>query len=117
MGYASDLKLEFQKSDIILSFSEHESTHLTLFEGLSCGALPLSRNWEGVDEFLPSSNIFTVDSDFVDKVLSFYSKEQSESIKIVDELADVTLPLFCSPDPREMMSKTILEKYLIFKKK
>ncbi len=117
MGYASDLKLEFQKSDIILSFSEHESTHLTLFEGLSCGALPLSRNWEGVEEFLPSSNIFTDDSDFVDKVLSFYSKEQSESIKIVDELADVTLPLFSSPDPREMMSKTILEKYLIFKKK
>jgi len=117
VGYAEDLRKEYHNSDIILSFSEHESTHLTLFEGLSCGALPLSRNWEGVEEFLPSSNIFTADSDFVDKVLSFYSKEQSECIKIVDDLAGVTLPLFSSPDPREMMSKTILEKYLDFKKK
>ena len=114
-GYVEDLRHEFHKTDIILSFSKHESTHLTLFEGLSCGAFPLSRNWEGVEEFLPSSNIFTDDSDFADKVLSFYNKKEKERFEIIDNLAASTLPRFSSPDPREVMSDIILKKYLELK--
>ena len=33
-GFSTDLRRDLQESDIILSFSQHESTHLTLFEGL-----------------------------------------------------------------------------------
>ena len=109
LGYSSDLRKDFQESDIILSFSEHESTHLTLFEGLSCGAWPLSRNWEGVEEFLPSSNIFTDDSDFVKKVISFYSGTESEIQIKVDNLAKSVLPKFTDPDPREQLSNLLLE--------
>jgi len=108
-GYSSDLKKDFQKTDIILSFSEHESTHLTLFEGLSCGAWPLSRNWDGVEEFLPSSNIFSSDSDFVKKVLSFYSQTESENKIRTNTLAESVLPKFSNPDPREQLSDLLLE--------
>ena len=70
-GFSNDLRRDLQESDIILSFSQHESTHLTLFEGLSCGAWPLSLNWSGVEEFLPLENIFSDDSNFIEKVESF----------------------------------------------
>jgi len=111
LGYSPDLKKDFQESDIILSFSEHESTHLTLFEGLSCGAWPLSRNWEGVEEFLPNGNIFTDNSDFVKKVISFYSGTESELQIKVDNLAKSVLPKFTDPDPRKTMSDLIAKTY------
>ena len=75
----------------------------------------MSRNWEGVEEFLPSSNIFTDDSDFADKVLSFYNQKEKERFEIIDNLAASTLPRFSSPDPREVMSDIILKKYLELK--
>ena len=111
LGFSQDLKLDFQKSDIILSFSEHESTHLTLFEGLSCGAWPLSRNWDGVDEFLPSDNIFTNDSDFVKKVLSFYNSPESDTTSKLDELSKEVLPKFSNPDPRQIMVDCVSNLY------
>ena len=116
IGYAEDLRKEYHNSDIILSFSEHESTHLTLFEGLSCGAWPLSRNWEGVDEFLPKDNIFVNDSEFIAKVLSYYSNNFSENTALLEKLADLSLPRFSIPDPRENLSNTILEKYVVWRK-
>ena len=111
LGFSQDLKLDFQKSDIILSFSEHESTHLTLFEGLSCGAWPLSRNWDGVDEFLPSDNIFTNDSDFVKKVISFYDSPESDTASKLDELSEKVIPKFSNPDPRQIMIEEIQNCY------
>ena len=71
LGFSEDIKKDFQDSDIIVSFSEHESTHLTLFEGLSCGAWPLSTTWDGVEEFLPDENLFNDDKEFVKKVKKF----------------------------------------------
>ena len=112
LGFSQDLKLDFQKSDIILSFSEHESTHLTLFEGLSCGAWPLSRNWDGVDEFLPSDNIFTNDSEFVEKVLSFYNSPESDTASKLDELSEKVIPKFSNPDPRQIMVDEIQNCYI-----
>lgn len=117
VGYAENLRKEYHNSDIILSFSEHESTHLTLFEGLSCGAWPLSRNWEGVDEFLPSSNIFLNEEDFVKKVLSFYSNDIPQNLNDIGSLASSVLPKFSNPDPRKTLSDTILKHYLTFNKK
>ena len=111
LGFSQDLKLDFQKSDIILSFSEHESTHLTLFEGLSCGAWPLSRNWDGVEEFLPNSNIFINDSDFVDKVLSFYDSPELNTASKLDELSEKVIPKFSNPDPRQVMVEEIQNCY------
>jgi len=115
-GYSDDLRKDFHKTDIILSFSEHESTHLTLFEGLSCGAWPMSRNWEGVDEFLPSDNIFSDESDFVKKTLSFYSNDISKNLNDVEALSSLVLPKFSDPDPRETLSNTILKHYSNYNK-
>ena len=98
-------------SDIILSFSEHESTHLTLFEGLSCGAWPLSINWDGVDEFLPKENIFSDNSGVVDKVKAFYSDDIDQIRKKVYSLAESTLVKFTTPDPRIQMSELIMKIY------
>ena len=79
-----------QESDIILTFSKHESTHLTLFEGLACGAWPLSINWSGIEEFLPSENIFSNDSEFLAKVQSFYSLGDNERARSVKNLSKKT---------------------------
>ena len=111
-GYVDDLRKEFHETDVILSFSEHESTHLTLFEGLSCGAFPLSRNWEGVEEFLPKNNIFSTDSEFVTKIDKFYSNGLSSNSSEIESLASSILPKFSDPDPRKLLSDLILEKYL-----
>ena len=116
VGYAEDLRKEYHNSDIILSFSEHESTHLTLFEGLSCGVWPLSRNWEGVDEFLPGRNIFLDETDFVKKVVSFYSNDITQNLTNVRSLASSVLPKFSNPDPRKTLSDAILKHYLNFNK-
>jgi len=111
-GYVDDLRKEFHETDVILSFSEHESTHLTLFEGLSCGAFPLSRNWEGVEEFLPKNNIFSTDSEFITKIDKFYSKGLSSNLIEIESLASSVLPKFSDPDPRKLLSDLIFEKYL-----
>ena len=111
-GYVDDLRKEFHETDVILSFSEHESTHLTLFEGLSCGAFPMSRNWEGVEEFLPKNNIFSTDSEFVIKIDKFYSNGLSSNSSEIESLASSILPKFSNPDPRKLLSDLIFEKYL-----
>jgi len=111
-GYVDDLRQEFHETDVILSFSEHESTHLTLFEGLSCGVFPMSRNWDGVDEFLPKDNIFSTDSEFISKIDKFYSNSLSTNLSEIEFLASSILPKFSNPDPRKVLSNTILDKYL-----
>ena len=111
-GYVDDLRKEFHETDVILSFSEHESTHLTLFEGLSCGVFPMSRNWEGVDEFLPKNNIFSTDSEFISKIAKFYSNSLSSNLSEIESLASSILPKFSNPDPRQVLSDTILQQYL-----
>ena len=110
-GFSTDLRRDLQESDIILSYSQHESTHLTLFEGLSCGAWPLSLNWHGVEEFLPLDNIFSDDSEFIEKVESFYSLKDNERAKRVKSLSKKVLPKFSKPDPREQLSKLLLDVF------
>jgi hypothetical protein len=110
-GFSTDLRRDLQESDIILSFSQHESTHLTLFEGLSCGAWPLSINWPGIEEFLPLENIFGDDSNFLEKVQSFYSLDDNERIEKVKSLSKKTLVKFSEPDPREHLSNLLLDVY------
>ena len=110
-GFSTDLRRDLQESDIILSFSQHESTHLTLFEGLACGAWPLSINWSGIEEFLPLENIFSTDSDFLEKVQYFYSLDDNERIEKVKSLSKKTLPKFSEPDPREQLSKLLLDVF------
>ena len=87
-----------------------------MFEGLSCGAWPLSRNWEGVDEFLPGRNIFLDETDFVKKVVSFYSNDITQNLTNVRSLASSVLPKFSNPDPRKTLSDAILKHYLNFNK-
>tara|TARA_B100000586_G_scaffold262225_1_gene230234 strand:- start:1270 stop:2289 length:1020 start_codon:yes stop_codon:yes gene_type:complete len=110
-GFSNDLRRDLQESDIILSFSQHESTHLTLFEGLSCGAWPLSLNWSGVEEFLPLENIFSDDSKFIEKVESFYSLNDNERTEKVKILSKKVLPKFSKPDPREQLSSILLDVF------
>ena len=110
-GFSTDLRRDLQESDIIISFSQHESTHLTLFEGLSCGAWPLSINWAGVEEFLPLENIFSNNSEFLEKVRSFYSLDGNERNKSVKSLSKKTLVKFSDPDPREQLSNLLLDVF------
>lgn len=110
-GFSTDLRRDLQESDIILSFSQHESTHLTLFEGLACGAWPLSINWSGIEEFLPLENIFSDDSEFLEKVQFFYSLDDNERTDKVKSLSKKTLVKFSEPDPREQLSKLLLDVF------
>ena len=111
LGFSEDIRKDFQDSDIILSFSEHESTHMTLFEGLSCGAWPLSITWDGVKEFLPDENLFNNDEEFVTSVKKFYSMNDKKRIDMIKKLAEDRLPKFTDPDPREGISKLLLKTH------
>ncbi len=71
----------------------------------------MSRNWDGVDEFLPSDNIFTNDSEFVEKVLSFYNSPESDTTSKLDELSEKVIPKFSNPDPRQIMIEEIQNCY------
>lgn len=111
LGFSNDIKRDFQDTDIILSFSEHESTHLTLFEGLSCGAWPLSITWDGVKEFLPNENLFSDDNEFIKKVKKFYSLTDKERIEKINKLAKERLVKFTKPDPRKEISELIIKTH------
>jgi glycosyltransferase involved in cell wall biosynthesis len=110
-GFSTDLRRDLQETDIILSFSQHESTHLTLFEGLSCGAWPLSINWQGIEEFLPLENIFSNNSEFLEKVRFFYALDGNERTKSVKRLSKKTLVKFSEPNPREQLSNLLLDVF------
>jgi len=84
-GFVDDILEWYRSLDIILSFSHHESTHLTLFEGMSTGCMPLAHFWDGVEEFLPAERIFSSESDFVGKVKSYYDLSEGERRRISDD--------------------------------
>lgn len=102
-GYVDDLGAFYRSLDVILSFSHHESTQLTLFEGLACGAMPLSFKWDGVEEFLPQANLFSDYSTFQERVRDFYGLSDEQRGILVERLQQEVLPAFTQPDPRETL--------------
>lgn len=110
-GYIEDLEAAYQKIDLILSFSDHESTHYTLFEGLACGAYPLSFAWDGVDEFLPVDNLFYTEAECVKRIGDFYKLSSSKRKQNIKELQGRLLTSFTEPDPRDEIVKLLLESF------
>jgi len=108
-GYVEDLAAAYRDMDIILSYSDHESTHYTLFEGLACGAYPLSFAWDGVDEFLPSENLFYTENECVKRIGDFYKLSLAKRKKMIKELQDTRLVKLTDPDPRKDMTKLLLD--------
>ncbi len=105
MGYVEDLEAFYQNIDIILSFSEHESTQLTIYEGLACGAYPMSLVWDGVDEFLPEKNVFQSETEFLEKIRIFYNGDDENCQEKINKLQLKCLPIFTMPDPRDEFVK------------
>lgn len=108
-GYVKDLEAAYQEMDIILSFSDHESTHYTLFEGLACGAYPLSFAWDGVEEFLPTDNLFYTEAECVKKIWDFYKLSPGKRQQKISKLQETWLVKFSEPDPRNELVKVLLE--------
>lgn len=48
----------FSKVGFVLSTSEFEGSHQALAEGMASGAIPIMRNWEGVDKIYPNRFVF-----------------------------------------------------------
>ncbi|MFO8052004.1 MAG: glycosyltransferase family 4 protein [Thermoplasmatota archaeon] len=93
-GYVDDLQEWYQKLDIIVSNSTHESTNITLFEGAACGAYPISHIWDGVEELLPEENLFTDAEDYVRLVDEFYSLSEEDRLRKRKEMGEIVSERF-----------------------
>lgn len=75
--HGTDVHDWFRKIGFILSPSEFESFHLAIPEGMSSGAIPIIRNWEGADRIYPKKFIF---SD-IEGAVSLIRKYSDESLR------------------------------------
>jgi len=69
----------FADIDFVISFSEDESWHAAITEGMLCGCVPVIFNWPGADEMHPVECIFQDDVELVN-----YLKKQSPPLRYVD---------------------------------
>jgi len=86
-GFVKDKVEWLSAMDIIVSNSVHESFHYALHEGTLCGCYPLSHFWDGVEEFLPSENIYSSQDDFINKVIeisNMENKARKEKIQAIN---------------------------------
>lgn len=75
--HGTDVQDWFRKIGFILSPSEFESFHMAIPEGMSSGAIPIIRNWEGADRIYPKKFIF---SD-IEGAVSLIRKYSDESLR------------------------------------
>lgn len=94
--------------DIIVSNSNEEGTHVSVAEGMACGAYPLVNCWRGAENIYPADSVFTSETDFIEKVKSweglddelknelsdnvrYYAEEHFDEKKLVPEFMDYVL--------------------------
>jgi|LSQX01.1.fsa_nt_gb glycosyltransferase involved in cell wall biosynthesis len=75
--HGTDVQDWFRKIGFILSPSEFESFHMAIPEGMSSGAIPIIRNWEGADRIYPKKFIF---SD-IEGAVSLIKKYNDDSLR------------------------------------
>ncbi|EWG10241.1 group 1 glycosyl transferase, partial [Cytobacillus firmus DS1] len=70
-GWSDDLSDWYRKIGYILSTSDFESFHLSVAEGMSSGAVPVVRNWNGASDLYPPPFIFTT----IDEAVKIINKK------------------------------------------
>ncbi len=82
----------YNKVDILICNSSHESFHLTSHEAMACGCYALSHFWDGSDEFYDCDQIYKTDGELIRKIQAFYSidekSRQELSKKMRQEIID-----------------------------
>jgi len=73
----------FYDHDIFVMNSSDEGQSEALLQAMSCGLIPLSFAWHGVEEIIPKENIYYSNSELREKILKLreMSKEQIMDIK------------------------------------
>ncbi|AQS73278.1 glycosyltransferase [Corynebacterium ammoniagenes] len=69
-SFGHDMEEWYRLVGIVLSTSDFESFHLTLADGASSGAMPVSLNWPGADLIYPLSWLFATTEDMVNSILN-----------------------------------------------
>lgn len=64
-----DMAAWYQQIGVILSTSDIEGSHVALAEGIASGALPVARNWPGIETLWPKDFVFQNIDDAVKWVL------------------------------------------------
>ncbi len=77
-GYVSDISDWLHKIDVFISNSYWEGQQVALLEAMASGCYCLSHCWDGVEEILPSEQIFTTDSDLRAKLLAYAALSEEE---------------------------------------
>ena len=105
--HGTDVHDWFRKIGFILSPSEFESFHLAIPEGMSSGAIPIIRNWEGADRIYPKKFIFND----IEGAVSLIRKYSDESLlsKEAQRLKDFAAHKFGLPVILTKYDKLIAE--------
>lgn len=77
-GFVKDVPAWLQDVNIFVSNSYWEGQQMGLIEAMAGGCYCLSHCWDGVEEILPSVNIFVTDSDLQAKLIAYASSSDSE---------------------------------------
>jgi glycosyltransferase involved in cell wall biosynthesis len=62
----------YNKIDILICNSIHESFHYTSHEAMACECYTLSYIWDGAEEFFEEDQMYTTNSDLIDKIKGYY---------------------------------------------
>ena len=80
-GFA-ELPWFYHQHDIFIMNSSDESFGVSLIEAMSCGLIPLCYAWEGIEEILPSENIYYNYDELKDKISSLSNMPHEKILSI-----------------------------------
>jgi glycosyltransferase involved in cell wall biosynthesis len=93
-GQVIDTPAWLQQIDIFLSNSYWEGQQVALLEAMACGCYCLSHAWLGVEEVLPSANIFVTEAELRDKIVAFAAQNEDEQRRNRAEMRSIACQRF-----------------------
>jgi glycosyltransferase involved in cell wall biosynthesis len=106
-GYVGDPAAWLQKIDIFISNSYWEGMQTALLEAMATGCYCLAHFWDGVEDVLPSENIFVSETDMKDKLIAYSKLSDIERLERKNHLIDVAHQKFDLKDKKIMLREII----------
>jgi glycosyltransferase involved in cell wall biosynthesis len=78
----------FPNIDIFVSNSYSEGLQVAPMEAMASGCYCLSHRWDGADELLPEDNLYFINSELIEKIISYCQLSDDEKLKKITQLRD-----------------------------
>jgi glycosyltransferase involved in cell wall biosynthesis len=108
-GYISNPAQWYANIDIFISNSFSEGLQVSLIESMASGCYALSHGWKGVEELLPSENIYLKNSEMINKILLYADKSEAEKHLLRTGMRQIACDL-CDIDATKREIRTVLQE-------